>query len=303
MLTILLVLLGCGSASVLVRMMLDFIKNREKDYPVKKFWLAAGGSSVINIFEVLGIGNMAPLTILIKYGKLLDDDRKFPGTLNLCCSLPIFLEGFLYMNSIEVDVITLVVNIVGCVIGGLVGPHIVKKCKARPIRIVIGFALVIAATFMLLGRLNLMPTGGEATALTGGKLAISFVGQFLIGILGSFGIGCFSLCMCLIYFLGMSAAVSFPIMMGAAAFLQVANNNVYLSMSAKATRAGEPPMHNRTVAVAVAVFGVIGICIGYFIIKSLSVTALQWLVLCIVYFAGIMLLVQNLKKPADEISA
>ena len=299
MLTIILVLLGCGSASVLARMVADFARNREQNYPKGKLLLTACGSAVIYVFEVLGIGCMAPLTILLNSGKLLDDDRQLPGTLNMGCSLPVFLEGFLYINSIEVDYLTLILNILGCVVGGLVGPYLVKKCKPRPIRIVIGFALIIAATFMLLGRLDLMPTGGDAIALTGWKLVVSVIGQFLIGILGSFGIGSFSLCMCLIYFLGMSAAVSFPIMMGAAAFMQVANNNVYLTISAKASREGQPSMYNRTVALTMAVVGVIGILVGYFIIQSLSVTALQWLVLCIVYFAGILLLVQNLKKPAE----
>lgn len=67
---------------------------------------------MINIFEALGIGNMAPMTVLMKGGRLINDDRNFPGTINVSVCMPVFLEGFIYMTTIEVDYLTLVVNVV-----------------------------------------------------------------------------------------------------------------------------------------------------------------------------------------------
>ena len=42
---------------------------------------------------------------------------------------------------------------------------------------------------------------------------------FVLGVLMTAGIGLYAPCMALVYFLGMSPAVAFPIMMGSCAFL------------------------------------------------------------------------------------
>ena len=88
MLLILQILLGVGAVITFSRFMIDYRQTKETDYPNSKVALAACCSTVINIFEALGIGNMAPLTVLIKYGKLVDDDKKIPGTLNIGVMLP-----------------------------------------------------------------------------------------------------------------------------------------------------------------------------------------------------------------------
>lgn len=119
--------------------------------------------------------------------------------------------------------------------------------------------------------------------LTGWKLILSFIFEVIIGIAGCMGVGCFSLQMCMLYFLGMSAAVCFPIMMSAVAFLQIANCNGFITTG----------QYVRKVAMAFNITGMIGILIGAFVIGSMDIGTLQWLVCFIVYFAGILLLVQT----------
>ena len=82
-----------------------------------------------------------------------------------------------------------------------------------------GVALFVTGILMVLGALNLIQGGGEAIGLTGGKLVLGIVGNFILGALMTAGIGLYAPCMALVYFLGLSPAVAFPIMMGSCATL------------------------------------------------------------------------------------
>jgi uncharacterized membrane protein YfcA len=86
--------------------------------------------------------------------------------------------------------------------------------------------------------------------------------------------------MALVFALGMSPKVAFPIMMGSCAFLMP-------PASVKFIRKGA---YNRKAAVAMAIPGVIAVLLAAFIVKSLPLETLQWAVLAvIVYTAATML--------------
>ena len=89
----------------------------------------------------------------------------------------------------------------------------------KKIRLVVGFALLITAFFMVATSLEWIQGGGEAIGLQGGKLAIAVIVNFGLGALMTAGIGLYAPCMALVFALGMSPQVAFPIMMGSCAFL------------------------------------------------------------------------------------
>ncbi len=59
-----------------------------------------------NFFDTLGIGNFAPTTALYRFTKLVPDEL-IPGTMNVGHTLPVVLMGFLFINSVEVEPVTL----------------------------------------------------------------------------------------------------------------------------------------------------------------------------------------------------
>ena len=142
------------------------------------------------------------------------------------------------------------------------------------------FALVIAAFFMLAGQLDWIQGGGEAIGLTGWKLALAITANFILGALMTAGIGLYAPCMALIYALGMSPIVAFPIMMGSCAFLMPPASIKFIKAAA----------YNRKAALTMAIPGIVAVLIAVFIVKSLPLDILRWVVIAIILYTSILML-------------
>ena len=154
-----------------------------------------------------------------------------------------------------------------------------------------GVALLVTGILMTLGSLSLMPGGGDAIGLTGGKLIMGIVGNFILGALMTAGIGLYAPCMALVYFLGMSPAVAFPIMMGSCATLMPV-------CSVKFIKEGAYP---RKASLLLGLFGAIGVFIAAYIVKSLPLNILKWLVIVVIFYTSIsMLITSNKDKKIEE---
>lgn len=230
---------------------------------------------VVNFFDTLGLGSFAPSTAIFKFTKLVDD-RIIPGTLNVANCLPVVAEALIFMTVIKVDITTLIAMIVSATLGAYFGAGFIAKLPKRKVQIGMGSALIVVALFILAGLLNIMPVGGEATGLTGIKLVIGVVGNFILGALMSLGIGIYAPCMALVFALGMSPKVAFPIMMGSCAFLQPVG-------AAKFVKEGA---YNRKASLPINLFGIIGVIIAAFIVKELPLNTLKWLIVFVILFAA-----------------
>jgi hypothetical protein len=82
-----------------------------------------------------------------------------------------------------------------------------------------GSALLVASGLMVLSLSGQGPPPGEALGLTGAKLGIAVGISMVLGALMMLGIGFYGPCLIMISLLGMDPRVSYPIMMGACAFL------------------------------------------------------------------------------------
>jgi uncharacterized membrane protein YfcA len=173
---------------------------------------------VVDFFDVLGIGSFAPQIALLKFTKQTED-RVMPGTLNVSNTLPALVEAIIFIKIIEVDHLTLVLMLASATIGAVCGAGFVSKFSERKVRITIGLALLIAAFFMLANRFGWIQGAGESTGLSGIKLVIAMIVNCALGALNTAGIGLYAPCMVMVFALGMSPKVAFPIMMGSCAFL------------------------------------------------------------------------------------
>lgn len=234
---------------------------------------------VVNFFDVLGIGAFAPQTALLKFTRQTED-KLIPGTMNVANTLPVLLQAFIFITIIEVDPLTLILMLVSAAVGAVIGAGIVARLSERKIRLTMGIALLVTATFMLARMMNWIQGGGEAIGLTDYKLVVAVVVNFFLGAIMTAGVGLYAPCMALVFALGMSPKVAFPIMMGSCAFLMP-------PASVKFIRKGA---YNRKAAMAMAIPGVVAVLLAAFIVKSLPLETLQWVVLAvIVYTAATML--------------
>jgi len=234
---------------------------------------------VVNFFDVLGIGAFAPQTALLKFTKQTKDQH-IPGTMNVANTLPVLLQALIFITIIEVEPVTMVTMFISAALGAVLGAGVVSKMSEKKIRIVMGFALLVTAFFMMATSLEWIQGGGDAIGLEGGKLVIAVVANFGLGALMTAGIGLYAPCMALVFALGMSPQVAFPIMMGSCAFL----------MPPDSLRFIREKDYNRKAAVAMAIPGIVAVAIAAFIVKSLPLDVLRWVVIAVIlYTSGVML--------------
>ena len=256
----------------------DFWKHKNNLEPVS--WVKAGIIGfVVYFFDVLGIGAFAPQTALLKFTKQTED-RVLPGTLNVANTLPVLIQAIIFITVIEVEPVTLILMLLAAAAGAVWGAGIVSKLSEKNIRLTMGIALFITACFMFAGKMNWIQGGGTAIGLYNVKLAIAVFVNFILGALMTAGIGLYAPCMALVFALGLSPIVAFPIMMGSCAFLMP-------PASVKFIREGA---YNRKAAMAMALPGMIAVLIAALIVKSLPLDILRWVVMVVILYTSAVML-------------
>ena len=234
---------------------------------------------VTNFFDTLGIGSFAPTTSFYKL-KHMVPDRLIPGTLNVGHTLPVVAQAFIFIAIVEVDFATLALLIAASVLGAWLGAGIVGHWPKRKVQIGMGSALLVAALLMLMTQFELFPAGGDALALWGWKLGVGIAGSFMLGALMTLGIGMYAPCMIMIALLGMNPKAAFPIMMGACAFLMPVGSIRFIRLRAYRLRP----------SLGLAIGGVPAVLIAAYLVGSLPLTAVRWLVVVVVVYTAVAML-------------
>ena len=290
LLTLLLIIIGAGGVFFLASLVVDLVKHKNdlgKERPVVGFFIGL----VTDFFDTLGIGSFAPTTLLFKVFKFLDTDKKIPGTLNVAHTIPVILEAVLFLTGVKVEGITLFSMIAAAIAGALVGARIVNKLPEKKIQLVMGVCLIVTALLMAsgqLGWLKALGAGNEAVGLTGIKLVVGVAGNFILGALMMAGVGLYAPCMAMVYMLGLSPLVAFPIMMGSCAGLMAIGSPEFI-------KAGN---YSRIGSVAITIGGVIGVTVAYTLVKSMPLAVLTWVIIGVVIITGISMIKQGTSKAA-----
>jgi len=244
-----------------------------------------GTGAITNFFDTLGIGSFATTTATFRLRKMLPD-RIIPGTLNVGHTLPTVAQAFIYTSVIPVDVLTLFSMIAAAILGAWLGAGIVSGWPKRKIQLGMGAALLVAATLMLSTQLQattgsrILPLGGEALGVRGGLLVVAVVGNFMLGALMTLGIGLYAPCMILVSLLGMNPTAAFPIMMGSCAFLMPVGSLRFIRERAYSLRN----------ALGLAIGGIPGVLVAAYIVKSLNLNTVRWLVIVVVLYTAVTML-------------
>jgi uncharacterized membrane protein YfcA len=143
-----------------------------------------------------------------------------------------------------------------------------------------GLALLTSAMLFIAKNLEWMPGGGDALGLTGWHLALAIALNFVFGALMMLGVGLYAPCLILICLLGMNPLSAFPIMMGACAFL----------MPIGGARFIETGRYRLPAALGLTLGGIPGVLLAAFVVKSLPIIWLRWLVAIVVIYAALLML-------------
>ncbi len=285
MVQILLGILGAMTLWFFIVFVIDYRNMKKNEDKEKGSYVAHGAIGFgINFFDTLGIGGFAPMTALFKQFRLVND-RVLPGTLNTAMTIPVVTEAFIFIKKVEVEPITLISMLAAATGGAILGAGIVAKLDEKKVQLYMGSALLIVVGIMAAQQLGLIKGGGTALGLTGIKLVIAVLGNFILGALMTLGIGLYAPCMALVYFLGLSPLVAFPIMMGSCAYLMPA-------ASVKFIKAGA---YNRRATLMNILFGVPGVLVAAYLVTGLSIASLTKVVMAVVLYTAIKLIKDSRK--------
>jgi uncharacterized membrane protein YfcA len=242
-------------------------------------WIRSAIGFIANFFDTLGISSFATTTTMLRMRGLVDD-QVIPGTLNVGHFLPTVVQALIYITIVEVEFQTLVLLIGAAVGGSWIGAGIVAGMPKRAIQRGMGVALLVAAALLTAAALQLIPGGGDALGLAGGKLILAIGINFVLGALMTLGIGLYAPCMIMVSLLGMSPAAAFPIMMGSCAFLMPTAGFQFVKKQKYDVRA----------ALGLALGGIPAVLIAAYIVRSLPLDYLRWLVVIVVLYTSVSLL-------------
>jgi len=244
--------------------------------------------AVTDFFDTLGIGSFAPTTSIFKFLRRMPDEQ-IPGTLNVGHALPTVTQAFVFVAIVTVDFTTLGSLIAASVAGAWLGAGVVTQMPRRNIQIGMGIALIAAATLFTGANLHWIPGGGTARALSPGLLAVGVAINFVLGALMTLGIGLYAPCLIAMSLMGLDPIVAFPIMMGSCAFLQPSAGMRFIARG----------RYHRGASIALTLAGIPAVLIAAYVVRSLPLEWLRWLVTGVVLIAASMMLRSAAREGAE----
>jgi uncharacterized membrane protein YfcA len=244
---------------------------------------------VTNFFDTLGIGSFATTTAVFRLFRLVPDELIL-GTIIVGDALPVLTQALLFISIVAVDPWQMSALIVVCVMGGWIGAGVVVSLSRRALQLGLGSALLVAAVFMLLGMLGRFPAGGTALAFTPRAFALALVVNFVLGALLTLGIGNYAPSLVVFSLLGMDPTAAFPIMMGSGAFVATIAGVRFV---------GAGRFHWRA-ALGLTLGGLPGVVVAVWLVKSLPLATLRWLVLVVVAYASWTLLRAGMRRGTNS---
>jgi uncharacterized membrane protein YfcA len=245
-----------------------------------------------NFLDALGIGSFATTTAAYKVRNTVPDER-IPGTLNVGHAPPTIVEALIYITIIHVDLVTLVALIASATVGAWLGAGIVSQWSRRRVQRGMAIALLLTALIIVLRQVHLFPVGGDALGLAGPWLVVGCLANGLFGALMTLGVGLYAPCMGMVYLLGMNPTAAFPIMMGSCAVLMPI-------ASIRFMRAGA---YDKRAAVGLALGGIPGVLVAAFLVKSLPLDVVRWLVVGVILFTASAMWRSSIVWPKESLPA
>ena len=247
--------------------------------------------AVTNFFDTLGIGSFAPTMAWLKFRKLVPD-KMIPCTMVVGHTPPAMTQGFIFLIllGVFVDPVLLVGCVIALLLGGIFGVPLVMKARVWMVQLVVSLALFLAALMYALTNLDMMPGGGTATSLPLTLMIVAIIANFIFGILLNYGVGNYAPTLAMFSLMGMDPRLCFPIMAAGAGMAGAAASVRHINI-------GEIDLR---IATGITLGGIPLVFVAAFIVKSMSVETLRWLVFVVVLYAGAVMLRAALAGRKDE---
>ena len=233
--------------------------------------------AVVNFIDTLGIGSFAPTTAWFKFRRMVPD-RLIPPTLLVGLTPPAMAQSiiFLILLGVLVDPVLLFGCATAVLAGGLVGAPLVARARVWIVQAVVAIGLVLAASAYAMTNLQLFPGGGTANGLPSMLTIIAILANFGFGILANFGVGNYAPTLVMLSLMGMDPRLCFPIMAAGGSLMGAGASVRHIAI-------GEVDMR---IVLGLAIGGIPAVLVAAFIVKTMPLEYLRWLVLVVVLYAA-----------------
>jgi uncharacterized membrane protein YfcA len=233
--------------------------------------------AVVSFFDTLGIGCFAPTTAWFKFRKLVPD-RLIPPTLVVGLTITAVVESviFLLKLGVKVDPVLLAGCILACTIGGMIGAPLVHRTRVWIVQLTVAVGLFAAAIAYGMTNLHLFPGGGSESSLPLVLTILAIVANFMFGVLLNYGVGNYAPTLVILSLMGMDPRLCFPIMAGAAALMGASAGIRHINTGHLDLR----------IIVGLTIGGIPAVLVAAYIIVTMPLGLLRWLVLIVVLYAA-----------------
>jgi uncharacterized membrane protein YfcA len=250
--------------------------------------------AIVCFFDTLGIGSFAPTTAWLKFRKVVPD-RLIPPTMLVGLTPPSMAESiiFLILLGVLVDPVLLVGCCIALLMGGLLGAPLVARTRVWIVQLVVGTALVLAAGAYAMTNLHMFPGGGTASSLPLGLMIVAIAANFVFGLLLNFGVGNYAPTLVMLSLMGMDPRLCFPIMAAGAALTGA-------GASIRHIQIGQIDLR---IVLGLAIGGIPAVLVAAFIVKTMPLEILRWLVIVVVLYAAAVMFraaMAGRKEPRSE---
>jgi uncharacterized membrane protein YfcA len=241
---------------------------------------ALGLGAVVNFFDTLGIGSFAPTAAWFKFRKMVPD-RLIPPTMVAGLTPPVMVESivFLVLLGVFIDPVLLFGCAIATMLGGLVGAPLVARARVWVVQAVVAIGLALAATAYAMTNLHLFPGGGTATGLPVSLTIVSIIASFGFGILANFGVGNYAPTLVMLSLMGMDPRLCFPIMAAGGSLMGAGASLRHVAIGQIDLR----------IVLGLAIGGIPAVLVAAFIVKSMPLEILRWLVFAVVLYAAVVM--------------
>jgi len=247
--------------------------------------------AVVSFFDTLGIGSFAPTAAWIKFRKMVPD-RLLPPTMLVGLTPPAMTESiiFLVLLGVMVDPVLLFGSAVAVLLGGLVGAPLVARARVWIVQLVVAIGLLLAAAAYAMTNLHLFPGGGTAAGLSPMLTVIAIAASFGFGVLLNFGVGNYAPTLVMLSLMGMDPRLCFPVMAAGAALMGAGAGARHIQLGTTDLR----------VVLGLAIGGIPAVFVAAFLVKSMPVEMLRWLVIVVVLYAAAVMLRASLLGRREQ---
>lgn len=247
---------------------------------------------IANIADTLGLGSFAVVVALNNKFKMIDD-KKIPGTLNAQSVLPAMIQSILFLNFVEMDISILILFVLSSCVGGFLSGYFVSRLNKETIRQLMCYGFIGIAVLIFSQKLNLLPIGGFETSLPPFKMAIGTVAMVFAGMLPAIGAGMYVPIQVILFLLGLSPLVAFPIMTTTGAIVQTTTASAFVMRKEFAIKE----------SLYLAFSGILGVFLAVPLVTYVNLSTLRWLLLIIVSYNAFILLKVNKEEKIKLVKA